>query len=98
MIFFLLKITSQQPELLDNTEQDDYGTVIPSGCNVLRGHFFVGVNLLDVTYQLDNKKAVLVHVTTIRCICFDLKVLKKKAKNEKNIYKMGIFSNLLHAQ
>ena len=55
--YYLLKITGQQPELSDNTEQDDHGTVRPGGCKVLQGHFFVGENLLDMTYQLDDKKA-----------------------------------------
>ena len=73
--YYLLKITSQQPNLLDNTEQDDYGTVIPGGCKVLQGHLFVRENLLDMTHWLDDKKAALVHVRTIRCICFDLEVL-----------------------
>ena len=69
-------MTSQQPELLDNTEQGDWG---------------LRENLFDMTYRLDDKKAALVHVRTIQCICFDLKVLKKKGKNEKrNIYKVSL--------
>ena len=80
---YLLKITSQQPELSDNTQQDDNGTAIPCGCKVLQGHFFVIENLLDMTYRLDDKTAALVHVRTIWFVCFDLKVLKKKGKNEK---------------
>ena len=60
--YYLLQVTSQQPEFLAKNEQDEYGTVIPKWCKVLRGHFFVYANLLDMTYQLEDKKTAIVHI------------------------------------
>ena len=85
---YLFQVTSQQPELLAKNEQDEYGAVVPKGCKVLTGHFFVRENLLDMTYRLEDKKTAIVHIRTIRCICFELK--RKKARNDKAIYKVSL--------
>ena len=75
---YLLKVTSDGIQNLENIETDNYGTTMPSGSKVLRGHFFVRENLLDMTYKLETSKSVIVHIRTVRCICFDLEMIKKK--------------------
>ena len=47
-------------------------------------------NLLDMTYRLDDRKTAIVHIRTVRGICFDLEILKKKGKQSKAIYKVSL--------
>ena len=88
--YYLLKVTSHQIEELNTVETDDYGTTLAAGCKILRGNFFVRENLLDMTYKLELKKMTIVHVRTVRCICFDMEVIKKKeAKMPKMFTKLA---------
>ena len=59
-----------------------------AGSKVLRGYFFVRENLLDMTYKLETSKSAIVHIRTVRCICFDLEMIKKKGKISETIYKV----------
>ena len=89
--YYLLKLTSHQIEELNTVETDDYGTTFAAGCKILLGNFFVRENLSDMTYKLELKKMAIVHVRTVRCICFDMEVIKKKrSKNAKDVYKVSL--------
>ena len=39
--YYLLKVTGNGPEILQNQNKDDWGMCFPTGAKVLRGHFFV---------------------------------------------------------
>ena len=88
--YYLLKVTSDGIQNLKNIETDNYGTTMAAGSKVLRGCFFVRENLLDMTYKLQTSKSAIVHTRTIRCICFDLAMIKKKGKSSKTIYKVSL--------
>ena len=87
---YLLKVisTDTEPELLTENEQHDYETIIAGGCRILIGHFLERENLLDITFRLNDHKTAIIHILTVRCICFDLEILKKKGKQSKGIYKV----------
>ena len=68
---YLLKVTSDGIRNLENIETDNYGTTMAAGHKVLQGHFFVRENLLDMAYKLETSKSAIVHIRTVRCICFN---------------------------
>ena len=67
-------------ELADNTT-DDYGSIYTAGQEVLRGHFFLRHNLIEMTYKLDERKVAIVHAATVRHICPDLHTVKRGRKS-----------------
>ena len=78
--YYLLKVKSNgMEELADNTT-DDYGSIYTVGQEVIRGHFFLRENLIDMTYKLDERKVAIVHAATVRHICSDLRVVKRGRK------------------
>ena len=78
--FYLLKVTSNGVEELEEPMTDDYSCRYPSGSAVLKGHFFLRENLQDMTYTLDTKRLAVVYAGTVGAICTDLSV-KKKNRN-----------------
>ena len=58
--FYLLKVTSDGVEELEEQLTDDYSCHYPSGSAVLKGHFFLRENLQDMTYTLDTKRLAVV--------------------------------------
>ena len=51
--YYLLKVKSNGLEELADNTTDDYGSIYTAGQEVLRGHFFLWDNLIDMTYKLD---------------------------------------------
>ena len=88
--YYLLKVTNDGIQNLENIETDNYGTTVAAGSEVLQGYCFVRKNLLDMTYKLETSKSAIVHIRTVRCICFDLEMIKKKGKISKTIYKVSL--------
>ena len=88
------KVISTEPEPLTENEEDDYGTIIAGGCRILRGHFFVRENLLGMTYRLDDHKTAIVHICTVRCICFESGDVEEKGKQSKAIYIKLVLNNM----
>ena len=76
-------------ELADNTT-DDYGSIYTAGQKVLRGHFFLRHNLIDMTYKLHERKVAIVHAATVRHICSDLHIVKRR---RKSIFKVPVGLN-----
>ena len=66
--YYLPKVISTEPELLTENEEDDYGTITADGYRILRGHFFVRENLLNMTYRLDDHKTAIVHIRSYALI------------------------------
>ena len=58
--YYLLKITSDGPVLLKEDVIDDYFCAFSAGSTVLKGHFFLRDNLIDMTYKLDQKRVAVV--------------------------------------
>ena len=86
----LLKVKSNgMEELADNTT-DDYGSIYTAGQEVLRRHFFLQENLIDMTYKLDERKVTIVHAATVRHICSDLYVVKR---GRKSVFKVPVDLN-----
>lgn len=67
--YYLLKITSDGVEELTAPFTDDYGLTFGPGFHILKGHFFIRENLIDMSYRLDDKHLAAVHVATVRHIC-----------------------------
>ena len=60
--FYLLKATFNGVEELEEPMTDDYSCQYASGSAFLKGHFFLGENLQDMTYTLDTKRLAVVYV------------------------------------
>lgn len=76
-------------ELEDNTT-DDYGSIYTAVLEVLRGHFFLRENLIDMSHKLDERKVAIVHAATVRHICSDLHVVKR---GRKSVFKVPVDLN-----
>ena len=50
--YYLLKVKSNRVEELADNTTDDYGSIYTAAQDVLRGHFFLHDNLIDMTYKL----------------------------------------------
>ena len=48
--FYLLKVTNR--ETLNKPATDDYGSEYPPRTKIIRGHFYVRENILDMTFKL----------------------------------------------
>lgn len=86
--FYLLKMTLDGMEELEEPLTDDCSCHYPSGSAVRKGHSFLTENLQDLTYTLDTKSIAVAHAGTVRAVCTDLSV-KKKSQN-KAIYKLSM--------
>lgn len=56
--YYLLKVTSNGLEALEEATTDDYGCTFPRGSAGLRGNFFIKDNIIDTTYKLAKKKCI----------------------------------------
>ena len=74
--FYLLKVTSDGVEELEEPVTDDYSCHYPSGSAVLKGQFFLRENLQDMTYTLDTKRLAVVCAGTVGAVCTDVSVKK----------------------
>ena len=70
--YYLLKVSSEGPVELEEDVTDDYGCAFTAGNSVLKGHFFLRDNLIDMTYKLDQKKVAFVFPGTVRYVCSEL--------------------------
>ena len=75
--YYLLKVISSGAVVLESDETDDYGIAYPMGSFVLKGHFFLRDNIIDATYKLDSKIAM-VYANTVRAICGELRTIKRR--------------------
>ena len=85
--YYLLKVTSNGLEELEEATTDDYGCTFPRGSVGLRGNFFIRDNIIDMTYKLDEKKSAFVLAGTVRHVCGELK------RKRNNIYKVPMDVN-----
>ena len=73
--YYLLKLTSDGADTLKDNATHDYGMAYPCGTVVLKGHFFLRDNIIERTYKLDNKLAIM-HANIIRAICGEVQQIK----------------------
>ena len=71
--YYLLKITSDGPVALKEDVIDDHGCAFSAGSTVLKGHFFLRDNLIDMMYKLDQKRVAVVFPGTVRYVCLELR-------------------------
>lgn len=88
--YYLLRVKSNGVEELADNTADDYGSIYTVGQEVLRGHFFLRDNLIDMTYKLDERKVAIVHAATVRHICSDLHVVMR---GRKSVFKVPVDLN-----
>lgn len=88
--YYLLKVKSNGVEELADNTTDDYGSIYTVGQEVIRGHFFLRENLIDMTYKLDERKVAIVHAATVRHICSDLRIVKR---GRKSVFKVPVDLN-----
>ena len=77
---YLLKVTSDGVEELDSDVTDDYQCHYQQGDRVLKGHFFIRENIHDTTFTIDLKRTAIVYAGTVRHICGELPVRKRRRK------------------
>ena len=74
--YYLLKVVSEQPEILKNPVKDDWGARYLAGAKALRGNFYERVNCSSVPqsvlFKLVSGKIAYVYGATVRFICSDL--------------------------
>ena len=75
--YYLLKVISSGAVVLESDESDDYGIAYPMGSYVLKGHFFLRDSIIDATYKLDSKIAM-VYANTVRAIWGELRTIKRR--------------------
>jgi len=88
--YYLLKVTSDGVEELAEDVTDDYGCIYNTGQEVLKGHFFLRDNLIDMTYKLDESKVAIVYAGTVRHICSDLHIVKR---GRKPVFRVPVMLN-----
>ena len=84
--YYLLKVTSEGPVELGEDVTDDYGCAFTAGSSVLKGHFFLRDNLIDMTYKLDEKKVAFVFPGTVRYVCSEL---IERGRGRKKVYQVA---------
>lgn len=85
--YYLMRVISDSLVTLSTEETDDYGCQFQAGNTVLKGHFFLRHNLIDMTYKLDVKKKAMVYPGTVRYVCSEL---KKKGKGRSEVYQVAM--------
>ena len=88
--FYLLKLTSEGVEELDENYTDDYEFTALRGTQVLKGHFYLGDNIHDMTFTPDENRTAVVYTSTVRQICGDIPC---KKRGQKYIYKLPLKEN-----
>lgn len=77
--YYLLKVSSPRAVHLSSDTIDDYGAAYQKDSFILEGNFFLRENIIDMTYKLDKKKAI-VYANTVRAICGELAKIRKQRK------------------
>ena len=74
--YYLLKVLSDQPEILERPVKDAWNVHYPTGAEIIRGFFYDRVNCdsssPDLCYKLISDKIAYVYAATVRFICSDL--------------------------
>ena len=86
--FYLLKLTSEGVEELDENYTDDYEFTALRGTQVLKGHFYLRDNIHDMTFTLDENRTTVVYASTVRQICGDI-TCKKRGRKYRKIPKIS---------
>ena len=61
--FYLLKLTSEGVEELDENYTDDYEFTALRGTRGLKGHFYLQDNIHDMTFTLDENRTAVVYAS-----------------------------------
>ena len=77
--YYLLMVSSPGAVCLLSDSIDDYGAAYQKDSFVLEGNFFLRDNIIDMTYKLDKKNAI-VYANTVRAICGELTVIRRQRK------------------
>ena len=83
--FYLLKVTSEGVEELEDNFTVDYECTAFRGLQVLKGNFYLRDNIHDMTFTLNEKRTAVVYAATVRHICCELPA---KRRGRKKIYKL----------
>ena len=77
--YYLLKVISDQPEILTTSASDDWNARYPAGAKIIRGHFYERVDCSQSSsnhfFKLITDKTAYVYSSTVRFICSDLQEL-----------------------
>lgn len=75
--YYLLKVISDQPEILTTSASDDWNARYPAGAKIIRGHFYERVDCSQSSsnhfFKLITDKTA--YSSTVRFICSDLQEL-----------------------
>ena len=85
--FYLLKLTSEGVEELDENYTDDYEFTALRGTRGLKGHFYLRDYIHDMTFTLDENRTAVVYASTVRQICGEIPC---KKRGRKYIYKLPL--------
>ena len=59
----------------------------PAGSQVLKGHFFLRDNLIDMTFKLDLQRVAIVYPGTVRYVCSEL---RRKGRGRNTVFHVGM--------
>ena len=88
--YYLINVTSNGTETLKHDTVDDYGSSFVEGQNIVRGHFCLRENLIDMTYKLDTKRKAIVLSATI----FDTFAWISFQEGKRSPYTRFLFLNM----
>ena len=87
--YYLLRVLSDQPEILERPVKDAWNARYPTGAKIIRGFFYDRVNCdsssPDLYYQLIGDKIAYVYAATVRFICSDL---QECSVGESKVFKL----------
>ena len=92
--YYLFKVTSDGPIVLEDNVTDTDGSVFTKGSYVLQGHFFFRDNLIDMIYKLKLQKMYYIYPGTVRYVCLDL-VEKGKGRNKVFKVPMNVHEDII---
>ena len=72
--YYLLKVTGDGTEVLQNVTTDAWQNTFPPGAEVVRGFFYLAEDYAQPAYTLDEEKEAIVYAATIRFICSDFAI------------------------
>ena len=77
--YYLLKVSSPGAVHLPYDTIDNFGAAYQKRSFILEGNFFLRDNIIDMTYKLDNRKAI-VYANTVRAIYGELTMIRRQRK------------------
>ena len=92
--YYLFKVTSDGPVVLEDNVTDSEGSVFTNESYVLQGHFFFRDNLIDMTYKPKLQKMYYIYPGPVRYVSSKM-VEKGKGRNKVFEVPMNVHEDVI---